>query len=172
MSDIEWTHFSDGAHMMSRHEYTVECRYIAVRIYHDITYDVAKTAAERKPDFIFSLPGELWGVYSLQWRHNERHSVSNHQPHHCLLNRWFMSWSKKTSKFCVTAFCVYRWPINSPHKWPLTRKMFPFADVIMYENLEKTDSVITAPHCIRGGGGGGTSTWTVNSTFTRPSYDI
>ena len=23
------------------------------------------------------------------------------------------------------------WPVNSPHKWPLTRKMFPFDNVIM-----------------------------------------
>ena len=26
-----------------------------------------------------------------------------------------------------------RWPVNSPHKWPVTRKMFPFDDVIMYK---------------------------------------
>ena len=26
---------------------------------------------------------------------------------------------------------VQRWPMNSSHKWPVTRKMFPFADVIM-----------------------------------------
>ena len=26
---------------------------------------------------------------------------------------------------------VHRWPVNSPHKWPVTRKMFPFDDVIM-----------------------------------------
>ena len=25
----------------------------------------------------------------------------------------------------------HRWPVNSPHKWPVTRKMFPFHDVIM-----------------------------------------
>ena len=25
-----------------------------------------------------------------------------------------------------------RWPVNSPHKWPVTRKMFPLDDVIMY----------------------------------------
>ena len=25
----------------------------------------------------------------------------------------------------------YRRPVNSPHKWPVTRKMFPFDDVIM-----------------------------------------
>ena len=24
-----------------------------------------------------------------------------------------------------------RWPVNSPHKWPVTRKMFPLDDVIM-----------------------------------------
>ena len=26
---------------------------------------------------------------------------------------------------------IYRWPVNSPHKWPVTQKMFPFEDVIM-----------------------------------------
>ena len=26
---------------------------------------------------------------------------------------------------------IYRRPVNSPHKWPVTRKMFPFSDVIM-----------------------------------------
>ena len=26
---------------------------------------------------------------------------------------------------------IHRWPVNSPHKWPVRRKMFPFDDVIM-----------------------------------------
>ena len=26
---------------------------------------------------------------------------------------------------------IHRWPVNSPRKWPVTRKMFPFDDVIM-----------------------------------------
>ena len=26
---------------------------------------------------------------------------------------------------------IHRWPVNSLHKWPVTRKMFPFDDVIM-----------------------------------------
>ena len=26
---------------------------------------------------------------------------------------------------------IHRWPVNSPHKWPVTRKMCPFDDVIM-----------------------------------------
>ena len=46
---------------------------------------------------------------SLHWRHDRRDCVSNHQPHDCLLNRLF----------------------NSPHKGPVTRKIFPFDDVIM-----------------------------------------
>ena len=27
---------------------------------------------------------------------------------------------------------IHRWPVNSPHKGPVTRKMFPFDDVIMH----------------------------------------
>ena len=26
---------------------------------------------------------------------------------------------------------IHRWPVNSPHKWPATRKMIPFDDVFM-----------------------------------------
>ena len=42
----------------------------------------------------------------LQWRHNERDGVSNHQPWDCLLNRLFRRRSKKTSKLHVTGLCV------------------------------------------------------------------
>ena len=45
-------------------------------------------------------------VDTLRWRHNGRDSVSNHQPHHCLLSRLFRRRSKKTSKLCVTGLCV------------------------------------------------------------------
>ena len=50
----------------------------------------------------------------------------------CLLNRSFGRRSKKTS-LASLAFVrgIHRWPVNSPHKWPVTRKMFPFDDVIM-----------------------------------------
>ena len=30
---------------------------------------------------------------------------------------------------------IHRGPVNSPHKWPVTRKMFPFDDVIMVWRL-------------------------------------
>ena len=69
----------------------------------------------------------------LQWRHNDHDGVSNHQPRGCLLNHLFRRRSKKTSKFRVTGLCVgiSPGPVNSPHKGPVTRKMFPFDDVIM-----------------------------------------
>ena len=55
--------------------------------------------------FHFSLFFEIQ-LTSLQWRHNERDSVSNHQPHDCLLNRLFGCKSKKTSKLLVTGLCA------------------------------------------------------------------
>ena len=30
---------------------------------------------------------------------------------------------------------IHRGPVNSPHKWPVTRKMFPFDDVIMLSSI-------------------------------------
>ena len=70
---------------------------------------------------------------SLQWRHNGHHGVSNHQSHHCLLNRLFVRRSRKHQSSASLAFVrgIHRGPVNSPHKWPVTRKMFPFDDVIM-----------------------------------------
>ena len=78
-------------------------------------------------------------VDPLQWRHNDNDCVSNHQPYGCLLNRLFRRRSKKTSKLRVTGLCVGNspGPVNSPHKGPVTRKMFPFDDVIMPVMKEK-----------------------------------
>ena len=48
------------------------------------------------------------GPVSLQWRHNGRDGVSNHQPHDCLLNRLFSRRSKETSKLRVTGLWIPR----------------------------------------------------------------
>ena len=41
--------------------------------------------------------------------------------------------SKKTSKLRVTGLCekIHRWPVNFPHKGPVTQESFPFDDAIM-----------------------------------------
>ena len=54
--------------------------------------------------------GEWLNYIPLQWRHNGRDSVSNHQPHDCLLNGLFRCRSKKTWKLRVTGLCA----VNSP----------------------------------------------------------
>ena len=45
-------------------------------------------------------------VSTLRWRRNGHGVMSNHQPHHCLLNHLFGCRSKKTSKLCVTGLCA------------------------------------------------------------------
>ena len=38
---------------------------------------------------------------------------------------------------------IQRWPVNSPHKWQVTRKMFPFDDVIIEAIQSDIDSFDT-----------------------------
>ena len=40
---------------------------------------------------------------------------------------------RKHQRFASLAFMrgIHRWPVNSPHKGPVTQKIFPFDDVIM-----------------------------------------
>ena len=64
-------------------------------------------------------------LIALPWRQNGRNCVSNHQPHHCLLNRLSRRRSKNTSK--------------PRYKGPVTRKMFPFDDVIMDHEVQQAD---------------------------------
>ena len=51
-------------------------------------------------------------LMSLQWRHNARDGVSNHQPQDCLLNRLFRRRSKKTSKLRVAGLCEGNSPVT------------------------------------------------------------
>ena len=37
----------------------------------------------------------------------------------------------KISTSLAFVWGIHRWPVNSPHKCPVTRKMFPFDDVVM-----------------------------------------
>ena len=72
---------------------------------------------------------------TLQWHHY----IFNHHRLDCLLNLLFRRGSKKTSKLRVIGL----WPVNSPHKGPVTRKMSPFHDVIMW--LDKVSNACI-PH--------------------------
>ena len=71
-----------------------------------ITWD--KLLTERTwPILLASYTGD-----GLRWRHNEHDGVSNHQSHHCLLNRLFRRRSKETSKLRVTGLCAGNSPVT------------------------------------------------------------
>ena len=84
-------------------------------------------------EWMWRHPSKCVPLPILRWRHNDHDGESNHQPDGYLLNRLFRRRSKKTSKLRVTGLCVGKspGPVNSPHKVPVTRKIFPLNDVIM-----------------------------------------
>ena len=63
---------------------------------------------------------------SLQWHHNGRDGVSNHQPRDCLLNRLSGRRSKATAKLRVTGLCEGNSPVTGE---------FPTQRACIAENL-------------------------------------
>ena len=43
---------------------------------------------------------------------------------------------------------IHRWPVNSPHNWPVTRKMFPFDDAIMTSESNAGKELYTLVSCL------------------------
>ena len=74
---------------------------------------------------IHSKPFKLFGS---QWRYNWRDGVSIVYSTVCSGVD-----QRKYLTFTTLAFVrgIHRWPVDSPHKGPVTRKMFPFDDVII-----------------------------------------
>ena len=58
---------------------------------------------------------------------------------------------------------IHRWPVNSPHKGPVTRKMFPFDDIIMLE--------LTAMYSIRSVNAGDLNSW-INGLNAECKFDF
>ena len=87
---------------------------------------------------------------ALQWRHNERDGVSNHQSHVCLLNRLFRHISKKTSKLRVTGLCAGNSPVAGefPAQKASNAEMFPLDGVIMNgsDQLHESQCWPNLPH--------------------------
>ena len=97
---------------------------------------------------------------TLQSRHNEGDCVSNNRRLDWLLSRLVRLRSKKASKLLL-AFVrgIHRWPVDSHNKRPVTRKMIPSDDVIMfiikfmYISCEITlrwmSQIMIRQHCLR-----------------------
>ena len=71
------------------------------------------TFAFHEETTIAGLTSQTWKdavmlVPPLQWRHNGRDGVSNHQPNDCLLNRLFRRRLKYTSQLRAAGFWIPR----------------------------------------------------------------
>ena len=79
--------------------------------------------------------GFCWPFWvSSQWRNNQRDGVPKHQPHARLFTQPLIQGvdQRKHQSSASPGLCAGNlWPVNFPHKGPVTRKMFPFDDVIM-----------------------------------------
>ena len=61
---------------------------------------------------------------------HERHGFPDHRLFECLLNNSFRLRSEKHQLWPFVRG-NHPWPVDSPHKGPVTRKKFPFHDVFM-----------------------------------------
>ena len=83
---------------------------------------------------IFSLGSHLSKLFCpLQWLHNECDGVNSPASRVIIQPFGQAQIKKKHQSSPSLAFVreIHRRPANSPHKGPVTRKMFPFDDVIM-----------------------------------------
>ena len=71
---------------------------------------------------------------TLQLRNNEHDDVLNHHRLDSLLNNLYRCRYKNQSSASLV-FVSGRWPVIPPHKAPVTRKVFPFDDVIIYRHM-------------------------------------
>ena len=72
-------------------------------------------------------------MFISQWRHNDHHGVSNHLPS-IVCATVCLSWHQRkhqSPRSWPFVRGMRRSPVNSPQKGPVTRKMFPYDDVIM-----------------------------------------
>ena len=77
--------------------------------------------------------------FTSRWRHNELDGAFTHQPREFLLNRYSRADQRKHQSSASLAFVwgIHRWPVSSPHKGSVTRKMFPFDDVFMIYAIQQ-----------------------------------
>ena len=75
----------------------------------------------------------------LQWRHNECDCVSNHRRNDCLLSRLLGADQRMHQRSASLAFMrgIHWWPVNSPHKWPVLRKILQFDEAVMKHRYDK-----------------------------------
>ena len=113
---------------ISHHEEVASLSYLIVNVNHVglscWCTDLQRSTAPR--------PSKCTHGFDVFRRHND--GVPNYRRHDCLPNRFFSAPDQRKHQSSASLTFVrriHRWPVNSPHKGPGTRKMFPFDDVIL-----------------------------------------
>ena len=84
--------------------------------------------------FIICWPKRNWVTYMgqvLRWRHNGRDGVTSLTIVYSTVYTSAAPRKHESSASLAFVRGIHRWPVNSPHKGPVTRKMSPIDDVIM-----------------------------------------
>ena len=70
----------------------------------------------------------------LQWHHNECNGISYHQSIICstICSGTHQRKHQSSASLAFVRGSKHRWLVDSPHKGPVKRKMFPFDDIIMW----------------------------------------
>ena len=84
----------------------------------------------------------VWSIYSILWLHYSdviMNMMASRITSLTIIYSTLYSGAdeRKYQSSASLAFVwgIHLWPVNSPHKWSVTRKMFPFDDVIMCDSL-------------------------------------
>ena len=74
-----------------------------------------------------------WGM--LHYNDITMGAMASQSTSHTIVYSTVYSGTDQRKHQCSTSLAfgrgIHRWPVISPHKWPVTRKMFPFDDGIM-----------------------------------------
>ena len=88
----------------------------------------------------------------LRWRHNDHDSAPQITSLTIVYSNIYSGADQskhQSSASLVFVRRIHRGPVNSPHKWPVTRNMFPFDDVIMPEYKSYPLSEVKRAYWIR-----------------------
>ena len=87
--------------------------------------------------FFLKLPGDIWAIpLPSRWRHNEHDGVSNTSITNVYSTIYSGADQRKHPSSASLAFVrgIHRWPVNSPHKGPVTREMSPLMTSSCYSH--------------------------------------
>ena len=124
------THLGDLAISDGKTSYILMYREPEAKLLRSVIYRLCFTSCSHSDtsDVIFEFDS-----FTLQWRHNGT-MASQITSLAIVYSTVYSDANKKKHQSSASLSFVrgiHRGPVNSPHKWPVTRNMFPFDNVIM-----------------------------------------